>query len=94
MFCLFRTFVGLIEAQTGRPVHQRYGPTGEDDLQRLLPSDEFADLRIDSVRSADPSRTRGFTFWTEVWSLFLPGLVGSFTLRVRGWRVAMWGERV
>ena len=48
--------------------------------------------------AGSPHRPRRFRtlrsmYWTGVWSLFLPGLLGSFTLRVRGWRVAIWGER-
>ena len=33
-------------------------------------------------------------FWTGDWSLFLRGLLGSFTYLERVWRGAIWGARV
>src|SRR6266446_4854993 len=34
--------------------------------------------------------TRVYTFWIVVWSLFLLGLLGSFTFLERVWRVVIW----
>jgi hypothetical protein len=39
-------------------------------------------------------RTTGFTYWTLVWSLFLLGLLGSFTLLEEGLAGAMLGAGV
>ena len=70
-----------------------YGPT-EDDVQCLLRPVTALDLRrILASRWAGRFRTRGCMCWTAPWSLCLLGLLGSFTLRGRGWRGAIWGGR-
>ena len=81
----------------GGLVENLYGPTETTIWSAATRLDGAAEERRGRElrrRLVVRSGTRGFMYWTAVCCLFRVGLRGSFTLRVLGWRGAIWGVLV